>query len=87
MKKLPSWAKHIQIVREGAKVQGISKTISIIEANRATQFVSHVEAFKIINKILTDNYHSKGVDAVIVGVNKPHGVQFAIYCEDHFLDQ
>jgi len=92
-----SWADRqgIKIGKLGDRVAGSwgypadsggyeKQIIHICEANRATTYEFRKSGIEILQKILHDNYLSKGVDAVLYGIAGPEP-KYAIFLTSGFL--
>ena len=92
-----SWAERqgIRVGKLGDRVDGSwgypadlggyeRHPIHICEANRATTYEFRKSGIELLQKILQDNYLSKGVDAVLYGIAGPEP-KYAVFVESGWM--
>jgi hypothetical protein len=81
----PSRPKHSAKIH--VCTQEIPSTIHICEETRATTYEFRNAGVQVLQKILTDNYLSKGIDGVLYGIasSTNRDTKYAIFLASGFL--
>jgi histidinol phosphatase-like PHP family hydrolase len=78
-----SWADQ-QGIRTAVFGQTIDN-IHIEEKNRATVYERYKEGIQELRAYLQNNYRSKGIEAVLIGIEAGEEVKYAVFVQDGFL--